>query len=162
MPGGRPTKYIDAYPELLLEYFGENIDFEDKKHPFYQEGWKKETFPTKAGFAVYIGVAKDTLNEWANAKINDEEGKVLGHKYPEFSVAYKRVVDFQEKNLISGAFDNELNMTFSIFFAKNNLGYKDRTENESKHTGTVEVVHTAGSQKAREAIDNLTGNTGED
>lgn len=161
MPGGRPTKYKDEYSELLLNYFGDKINFEDEDHPFYQEGWKKETFPTKAGFAVFIEVAKDTLNEWANAKINDDEGKVLGHKYPKFSVAYKRVVDFQEKALISGAFDNELNMTFSIFFAKNNLGYKDRIENDTTHTGTVEVVHSAGSKKAREAIDNLTGNTSE-
>lgn len=157
LPMGAPTKYKDEYPLLMLDYFEETIDFSDEQHPFYRKGWKSESFPTKAGFAVFIGVAKDTLHEWSTAKIRDEEGNVTAYLHPDFSASYKRVENFQERNLVSGAMNGELNTTFSIFFAKNNLGYTDKTENDQNHKGSVDVVHKVGSQKARDAIESLTG-----
>lgn len=116
MPGGRPTKYRDDYPQLLLDYFNKTIDHD-------------EVFPTKAGFAIHIDVGKDTLNEWSNCG-----------KHPKFSVAYKKAEDYQEKNLVSNAITGKYNPAFSIFFAKNNLGYKDKTEHNHSFDGAKESL----------------------
>lgn len=100
MPGGRPTKYEKEYAQQLLDYCACNED-----------GF----FPTKAGFAIKIGVDRDTLKEWAS-------------KHSDFSAAYKKVEDYQYNSLIPGALQGKYNPTFSIFFAKNNLGMTDKQE----------------------------------
>lgn len=108
--GGRPSKYDPIYCEEILTYFNE-----------------LEEFPTLAGFAVSIDAHKDTLNEW-------------GSVHDEFSVAIKKAKGIQEGRLVTGAMANSYNTAFSIFFAKNNLGYKDKTETE--HSGNVTVNNT--------------------
>lgn len=95
---GRPTKYKATYPVDLLAHFKDKAA-EDK-------------FPTLAGFAVEIGVCRDTLHEWASA-------------HPAFSDAYKRTKDFQEVALVDGAMSGKFNPAFSIFTAKNVLGWRD-------------------------------------
>ncbi len=114
MPAGRPSKYDKKYVNLLLDYMKNPID---------------ETFPTLAGFACTIEPCRDTLHEWSRAKIKDENGNLV-LKYPEFSDAYKKIKDIQERNIVHGALTGKYNPTFSIFFAKNNLGYKDQQTQE--------------------------------
>jgi hypothetical protein len=108
-PGGRPTKYDISFCEAMSAYFSKEVGF----------------FPTLAGFAASIGVTRDTLHEWANAKT--EEGTL---KHPEFSDAYKRAKEMQEQNLVIGALTGAYNASFAIFTAKNVLGWRDKTEQE--------------------------------
>ncbi len=102
--GGRPTKYDPKYCKEMIDYFQDKSNF----------------FPTLAGFASSIEMHKETLLNWAE-------------KHVEFFDALKRIKDMQEHNLVGGALGGQYNPTFSIFFAKNNLGYKDKQETE--HTG---------------------------
>lgn len=103
MGAGRPTDYKPEYALGLTKYMLES-----------------QGFPTIAGYAVEIGKHKDTLYEWAK-------------HHPEFSDSLKRAKDIQEHMLVEGALGGVFNPTFSIFFAKNCLGYKDKIEQE--HTG---------------------------
>tara|TARA_B100000315_G_scaffold260662_1_gene323805 strand:- start:2297 stop:2674 length:378 start_codon:yes stop_codon:yes gene_type:complete len=74
-------------------------------------------------FAWLIGVDRDTLKEWANKR--DEDGDLV---YPEFSAAYKRVTDAQERILITNGLKGGYQANFAIFTAKNVLGWRDRQD----------------------------------
>jgi DNA-binding XRE family transcriptional regulator len=127
--GGRPTLYKPEYAKQLLEFFDvpataqvtdeEGIPMTNAAgNPVMAVG----EFPTKAGFACEIGVDRDTLNEWSNATLEDGETK----KHPEFSVAYKQAELFQERILIQNALTGRYNAAFSIFTAKNVIGWRDK------------------------------------
>lgn len=85
------------------------------------------TFPTLERFCHSIEIHKDTLIEWATAM---EDWKL---KHPEFSVAYKRAKQIQEAILIENAMQGTYNPQFAVFMAKNNFGYTDKQEIESKN-----------------------------
>jgi hypothetical protein len=135
---GRPTKYKPYFCKLLLEYF----DREPTKE-IVSEIWDKKTgkiefvhsmvpneFPSLAGFAAKYGIHRDTINGWENAK--DKNGKLL---HPEFSDTIKRVKEIQEHILLTNAMTNGYAQPFAIFFAKNNLGYSDKTETDITSKG---------------------------
>lgn len=127
-PVGRPTLYKPEYVEQLIEFFDkepfEHVPGIDKAGNEKME-MVPAKFPTLARFATKIGVTRDTLYEWSTAKNDDET-----LKYPEFSYAYKRAKDFQEAILVEGAMAGAFTPSFSIFTAKNVLGWKDKTEQE--------------------------------
>lgn len=107
---GRPTKYKPEYCQGLLDFFNKNevrIGEDKNGNPVM-----RASFPTYAGYAAHIDVDNDTLIEWTNV-------------YKEFSVAYKKAKSIQEQRLVQGAMNGYFNPTFSIFFAKNNLGYRN-------------------------------------
>lgn len=104
--GGQPTKYKPEYCQGIIDYF--NSEITDAKG-------KYNDFPIIAGYAAKIGVNRDTLFEWAKV-------------HPKFSDSLKAVKAKQEQILVKGAMTNNYNPTFAIFFAKNNLGYKDKPE----------------------------------
>lgn len=74
-------------------------------------------FPTMAGFAISIGVHRDTLQEWAK-------------NYAEFSDVYKKAKDFQENYLAVNGNRGLLPPAFAIFTAKNVLGWRDKQPDE--------------------------------
>jgi len=121
--GGRPTIYKKEYVGELLKYFNVDPSFEVPVDFYDKQGnIKKSTvtfvandLPTLAGFASKIGVHRETLNNW-------------GEEHEEFFDAIKRAKDFQENILVSNALGSRYNPAFSIFFAKNNLGWKDRSD----------------------------------
>jgi len=82
-------------------------------------------FPTLARFAVMIGVTRETLHDWATSKNEDES-----LKYPDFSYAYKKAKEYQEAILVEGALAGAFQANFSIFTAKNVLGWRDKVEQE--------------------------------
>lgn len=128
-PIGRPTAYREEYVDQLLAYFDKEA-FE-RKPLLDKEGNEKGSeivaskFPTLARFATIIGVTRDTLYEWSTAKNEDES-----LKYPNFSYAYKRAKEYQEAILVEGALAGAYQANFSIFTAKNVLGWRDKTEQE--------------------------------
>ena len=104
MAAGRPTKYKEEYCEDIVMFF--------KTY---------EGFPTFENFAVsHCNCTRETLHEWKRV-------------HPDFSDAYKKAEEVQRYRLMDGAMSGAYNNTFSIFFAKNNMGMKDKVENE--HTG---------------------------
>lgn len=125
---GRPTKYKDEYSDMLVDYFDiepfESVTLKDSKGGERTELIPSK-FPTLARFAAIIGVTRDTLYEWSTAKNKDGE-----LKHPDFSYAYKRAKDFQEALLVEGAMAGAFQANFSIFTAKNVLGWRDKTETE--------------------------------
>ena len=130
MPGGRPTSYRPEYAQMLIDYFDQAQAFER----IIDEATGKVTnlpnkFPTLWRFACNIGVHSETLGEWARAEYDD--GTL---KFPEFSEAFKKAVDYQKSILVEGAIGGAFAPAFSIFFAKNNFGWKDKTEVDQKVT----------------------------
>jgi len=127
-PFGRPTLFREEFAQQLIDYF--NIDAYTEKVELNKDGNPvvikvANKFPTLARFATMIGVTRETLHDWATSK--KEDGEL---KYPDFSYAYKRAKDYQEAILVEGTMLNVFNAPFSIFTAKNVLGWRDRTEQE--------------------------------
>lgn len=111
-PIGRPSLYKPEYCQQIIDYFSVGtsiVNVMGKETP--------TDFPSKAGFAIKIGVSKDTLNEWAKV-------------HPDFSVAYKRAIDFQENWLLVNGNKGLIPPNFGIFTAKNVIGYRDRQPDE--------------------------------
>jgi len=108
--GGRPTDYRPEYCQKIIEYFSvKPYERDHNDNPIAND------MPTKAGFAIELGVDRDTLKEWAKT-------------YPEFSAAYKRCEEFQELFLVTNGMKGIVNPAFSMFVAKNLLKWSDRTE----------------------------------
>jgi len=126
---GRPSLFKEEYSDKLIEYF--DIEPYERRPLLDAQGNEKGSeivaakFPTLARFAIKIGVTRETLHEWATAK--NENGEL---KHPDFSYAYKRAKDFQEAILVEGAMANAFHANFSIFTAKNVLGWRDKMEQE--------------------------------
>ncbi len=114
---GRPSDYKPEYAEALIEHFNKPI--------YHPESEKVKDFPTLAGFAIKLGVHRDTLHEWASAV--DEKDNL---KHPEFSDAYKRTKDFQEEYLLQTGLRGDIHPTVGIFTMKNVLGYRDKQKDE--------------------------------
>lgn len=125
---GRPTKYDRAFCDELIAYF---LRWEPYKTVNTMLGPKEipNDLPTLAGFAIQIGVHRDTIHEWAEGK--DEDGKL---NHPEFSDAIKKAKTIQEHYLVTNGLRGNFDKTFSIFFAKNVLGWKDVQHVEQNST----------------------------
>lgn len=136
-PVGRPSLYKEEYAKELIEFFDVE-PYEEKLLKDSRGGERVELvpgkFPTLARFAIKLGVSRDTLYEWSTA--TDDEGNL---KHPEFSYAYKRAKDFQESILVEGAMAGAFQANFSIFTAKNVLGWRDKVEQELSGPGGAEL-----------------------
>lgn len=131
-PGGAPTKYKKEYCEEIINFF--RIEpYETKiQREFFSDGSLRSEkvviiptkFPTFQDFSDSIGVHIDTLNEWC--KVHEE-----------FSEAYARAKQLQEKIWLINGMNGQYNSQFAIFFGKNCLGYKDKQELE--HSGNLRL-----------------------
>ena len=121
--------YKKEYVEELIKFF--DVPAYTERPLFDKNGDEKGTekvpsrFPTLARFAANIGVTRETLHDWATAK--KEDGEL---RYPDFSYSYKRAKEYQEAILVEGAMAGAFQANFSIFTAKNVLGWRDKTEQE--------------------------------
>ncbi len=127
-PVGRPSSYKDEYVDDLIRFFDQSVYTINTTYD--KDGNEKvekvlNPFPTLARFATKVGVTRDTLYEWATA--TNEKGEL---KHPDFSYAYKRAKDYQEALLVEGAIGGMYQANFSIFTAKNVLGWRDKMEQE--------------------------------
>lgn len=130
--GGRPTAYRPEFCEMMVAFFDIPLEREvvvDVKDG--QGGTIKETrivvnsFPTFARFAARIGVSRESLRNWANAKNLD--GTPVK---PEFFGAYARARDLQESLLIEGGMSGVYNYKFAILAARNILGWRGHVEQD--------------------------------
>lgn len=133
-PGGRPPKYKKEYCQKIVEYFTKEPQQVEYKREYFNNGALKSEypivmpaqFPTFQGFADEIGVHIDTLHEWRE-------------QYKEFSEAYARAKQLQEKIWLINGMSGLYNAQFAQFFGKNCLGYKDKTELEHSQEKAFEV-----------------------
>lgn len=140
---GRPSKFEPRFAERLIAFFDQPPYEEKTKTIFTRRGDKVEInydaptdFPTLASFAISIGVHRDSLHEWANAK--NEKGQLINR---EFSDAYKRARDFQERYLTTNGLKGIISQPFAIFTAKNVLGWKDKQEITNPDGSLAPQVH---------------------
>jgi len=131
---GQPTKYDKKYCDEIMDYFDIEPHFETPVIITYKDGTTKEEvkflpsdLPTLAGFAVKIGVHRDTLNEWSKNN-------------PEFSVAIKRAKECQENILITNGLQNLYAQPFAIMASKNILNWRDKKDITSDDE-KLETVH---------------------
>lgn len=137
---GRPSAYNPKYCDEIIDFFDIEPHFETPVTYTYKDGTKKEEIklipsdlPTLAGFAVKIGVHRETLNNWAS-------------EHKDFFDAIKRAKECQEHILVTNGIQGIYAQAFAIFTAKNIMGWKDRTEfsgdKESplEHKVSVEIV----------------------
>ena len=131
-PGGRPSKYKKKYCKEIIEYFKVESTKTEYKEEYFVNGELKSRvpivtandIPTFQGYANSIGVHMDTLQEWC--KVHEE-----------FSVAYNKAKQLQEKIWLENGMTGRYSPQFAIFFGKNCLGYKDKQEVE--HSGTLKL-----------------------
>lgn len=136
-PGGRPTKYKSEYCNMIVEYFNKPPFTTIYKKEYHKDGELKaevpilvaNELPTFQGFAEEIEVHIDTLNEWTKT-------------HAEFSEAYARAKQNQERIWLVNGMQNLYNAQFAMFFGKNCLGYKDKSETEltGPNGGPIQAV----------------------
>lgn len=115
-PIGRPTKYEPRYCDEIVAFFSGEVyeqTLDQNGKPIYIPN----KFPTMARFAANIGVHRATLLEWCDS-------------HPDFFDAYKEAQSLQEAWLVEGAMVGAYVSNFSIFTAKNVLGWRDKQPDE--------------------------------
>lgn len=145
--GGRPTKYKEEFCDAAEKYFGREpytkheVDVTDAKGNTHKKTvYEPCDFPTLAGFAVSIGVHRETVRNWANEVYpEDYEDKSLAgtHVHPRFFATIKKATDYQENILVTNGLKGLYEQPAFIFVSKNVLGWKDRVDVEAKHSGEV-------------------------
>lgn len=135
----RPTKYKEEYCKDIVDFFNREpfaplmIDSEDggKVPALTKQGSPVLVpckLPTLEGFAISIGVHRETLLNWADA-------------HEEFFDALKRAKDMQKEILIQNGLVGAYEKTFAIFTAKNVTDMRDRQQEENASAaGIAEVL----------------------
>ena len=134
MPAGRPTSYQPEFIEKVKEYLAIRQDEEVKtvKQSNIEKGYEmyetkvKVNLPTIEGLAKFLGVDKSSLYEWAE-------------KYPEFSHALENVRIEQHDRLIDKGLSGDYNSTIAKLVLSSNHNYREKTEEERKHSGEIKI-----------------------
>lgn len=87
---------------------------------YFDDAHQNKAPPNKAGLSLWLGVHKDTLNEYAQGKYDTPD--------QEYSVAIKRAYGQIEQHWI-GLLARPAPNVGAIFYMKNALGYRDVVEN---------------------------------
>lgn len=114
-------KYDPKFVQKVDEYLATCVDEEDEFHK--TRGEKSDTFertlkvhlPKVEGFALFIGVHKDTLYAWA--KENDE-----------FSDALQKIIVLQHNILVDNALSGNYNPLIAKLMLSHNHGYKEKSD----------------------------------
>jgi DNA-packaging protein gp3 len=127
---GRPTKYDAKYCGELLRFFNKRV-VRERTETVEGKNWSKDTlvreaifFPSFEGFAAKIGVATDTLYEWAK-------------KHKDFSDAMLRARAKQHSLIYEHGMTGYLNPRLAGLFAQSNMGMHERILDEGEKTITI-------------------------
>ena len=130
------------------KYCQKMIDFFTVEHTITNSEGKEvaNKLPMFEKFAVEIGVSSSTLRKWKD-------------DYEDFSAAYKKCKDLQFQMTNDLAMRGFYNPTYTIFWAKNALGMKDKQEVENTGQATQVVYVDAETKKNTDNhIDEIIGN----
>ena len=127
MPAGRPTDYT---PELLQKAYEYLENYESLGDPV----------PTIAGMACELNVRRETLHAWAR-----DESK------QEFSHILMRVMEAQERKLVSGGLSSAFNPAITKMMLTKH-GYSDKQEVDHTTNGKdmMPVVTVAFDESAED------------
>lgn len=118
----------EVHPQGIIDYFQgflkklEKAERVQTKHGDVKHVQAPVSPPLLAGYAVEIGVCRETLWEWAE-------------KYPQFKQAHDFAKAIQELVFIEMGAKGGWNPKFSELMMKNLQGWKDKREQE--HVGTI-------------------------
>lgn len=124
-PGGRPTLYSEAMHEKAIQFFDDwepwyecPVDTQDKEGNVTTEMKRcANPPPTMLRLAQHLGVTRSTVHLWMT-------------EHPEFSDHIKRAsVQCFEDGIMENAIIGQYAAAFTIFAAKNKLGWTDKQEN---------------------------------
>lgn len=121
-PVGRPTKYTDQTCQQARDYI-ENYDKEE------------DMIPSIAGLAVYLGVSRETIYDWASQEEKQD-----------FSDILTQLLATQERILIGKGLSGKFNSTITkLVLGKH--GYSEKKELSGDGGGPilVETVSYAGT-----------------
>lgn len=138
-PAHRPTKYKPEYCQKMIDYFNK-APYTIKTIKAFGKVINKvmpTDLPLLVGFASELKVDRDTLKEWA--KVHEE-----------FSAAYKKAKDLQEKILITNGLNGGYNPAFAIFTAKNVMKWTDRVD----HKVQSEEIITINNERYGQVLNN--------
>ena len=123
-PGGRPTIYNNDILVKAREYLSlcqdQDNTIEESLEPQAHGGSLKRErkikvkLPTKGGLAVYLGVSRVTLDNWAK-------------EYPEFFYIMEKLGSEQEDRLINKGLSGDYNPTISKLLLSKH-GYRESTD----------------------------------
>jgi len=103
-PGGRPSLYNETMPKMVKLYM--------------QECEGNGKLPKRAGLALFIGVGRSTLQDWAT-------------EHEEFSASLELMNCSQEDILCDKGLNNQYNSTITKLMLSSNHGYKERNDTTS-------------------------------
>lgn len=116
---GQPTTYKAKYCKMMIEYFNSDpykvvniTEITKDGESVSKEVLEPNDLPLLSGFAISIGVNRDTLKDWAE-------------KHQEFALAYQMCKDIQDRNLITNGLRGLYNPSYAQLVSKNYLGMKD-------------------------------------
>ncbi|MFL9890211.1 hypothetical protein [Paraburkholderia sp. RL17-381-BIF-C] len=119
---GRPSRYRPEFCEALLAHFDgpaervfEVVKQDGRGGTIVVHEARAKPFPTLGRFSDTIGVAVQTLRNWAK-------------RYPDFGFAFERARDRQASLLIEGGLSGAYDSRFAVMAAKNLLGWRDKAE----------------------------------
>jgi len=143
---GRPSKYRPEFDQEVLAYIESNkdeykayltkVDDEGRETRDYQ---LEVNLPSMAGLANHLGVNKTTLYEWAK-------------EHESFSNSLGKLVQEQEKRLLSSGLSGKYNSTIAKLILSSNHGYAEKTKSDVKHEV---VLSEEKREKIKGALDNL-------
>lgn len=123
------SKFKKRYIKDLIEHFNVEPYREEEQITYDKQG--NETvktvrvandLPTLSGFAIKIGVHRETLLNWAE-------------RYPKFGHVYTMAKEYQEHILVTNGLHGIYHPSFSIFTAKNLISWADKQE--IAHSGEI-------------------------
>lgn len=140
----RPTKYKEEYIAAVDAYLAQHVDT-----PYQVVKYKSKTgesydhklavkLPTKEGFALYLGVDSDTINNWAT-------------QHNEFFVALRKIHAEQHTRLLNKGLSGEYNSTIAKLILSSNHGYAEKKNID--HTTNGQPITTDLSGEDMQAVE---------
>lgn len=135
---GRPSSFNEGMIEKTREYIS---FFLEKRSPEEMEN-EVEVIPSVAGLALYLGVARSTVYEWAKQN-------------KDFSDTLEDLLGTQEVSLLNGGLRGRFNPTISKLLLANH-GYSDKQEVDNKSSdGSMTPKSTMTNEQVKEIVQEL-------
>jgi hypothetical protein len=117
-PFGRPTLYSEDILIKAKEYLASCEDVEIERELGQRTEYRLNVkLPTIQGLAVYLGVSRDSIYEWAKI-------------HPDFSDTIEQIIAEQADKLINQGLAGNYNPTIAKLMLSSNHGMKEKTEQD--------------------------------